>query len=105
MTVKLKPDKPGSGGAGAKIVDGARMTTTEALAAAEEFLGTGYKEIAPGVFRSADGRRQVRMTESDIAGHRGGESHMNFETGSSIIDPNGRVTFKPNENSHVYLTD
>jgi hypothetical protein len=33
---------------------------------AQRFLGPGYKEIAPGVFRSGNGLRQFRMTDNDI---------------------------------------
>jgi hypothetical protein len=37
-----------------------------ALRLAERILGKGYKEIAPGVYRSADGLKQFRMTDSDL---------------------------------------
>ena len=78
------------------------MTTNKALDAADDFLGAGYKEVAPGVFRSKDGLRQVRMTDADITGAHGGGAHMNFETGKSITNPNGRVTFKVTDNMHIY---
>lgn len=43
-------------------------------------MGAGYKEIAPGVFRSADGARQFRMTNADILGRHGDiGSHVHFE--------------------------
>lgn len=32
------------------------------------WLGKGYTEVAPGVYRSADGLRQFRMTASDLMG-------------------------------------
>jgi RHS repeat-associated protein len=66
------------------------------LRQAERWLGPGYKEIAPGVFRSADGLRQFRMTARDLAGHGGRMgAHVNFEA----LAPNGRVI----ENTHVLL--
>lgn len=76
------------------------MTDKQVLPLAEQYLGDGYTEIgAPnsGVFRSADGLRQFRMTESDITGSHGNMGpHVHFES----IDPiNGR----PIENSHVTL--
>jgi RHS repeat-associated protein len=43
----------------------APVNPTTALSAAEQWLGPGYSEIAPGVYRSADGLRQFRMTTSD----------------------------------------
>jgi hypothetical protein len=49
------------------------------LGLAIRWLGKGYSEIAPGVFRSADGLRQFRMTVSDLLGRHGGGSHVNFE--------------------------
>ncbi|OJV35348.1 MAG: hypothetical protein BGO33_08745 [Bacteroidia bacterium 43-41] len=41
-------------------------TAERALEMGTRVLGKGYKEIAPGVFRSADGLKQFRMTNSDI---------------------------------------
>jgi RHS repeat-associated protein len=92
-------------GAGKRLTNGAKMTTNEALDAADDFLGPGYKEVAPGVYRSKDGLRQVRMTDADISGAHGGGAHMNFETGHSITNPGGRVTFKATDNMHIYLAD
>lgn len=65
----------------------------EALGAAERWLGTGYREIAPGVFRSADNTRQFRMTASDLGAKR---PHVHFES----IGPNGREI---TESAHVYF--
>ena len=31
--------------------------------------------------------------------------YINFETGKSITNPKGRVTFKVTDNMHIYLTD
>ena len=71
-------------------------TVNKALALAERFLGKGYTEIAPGVFRSADRLRQVRMTDSDILGAHGKIGpHFNFEI---YIPQNLR---KPVKNYHV----
>lgn len=47
-------------------VHGGSTTTESALTQAENYLGPGYAEIAPGVFRSADGARHFRMTSSDL---------------------------------------
>ena len=82
-------------------------TTNRALDMADSFLGPGSREIAPGVFRSADGLRQVRMTASDLAprpDHFGGSPHLNFETGSISMN-NGRATFEVSTNMHVVITD
>ncbi|MFT9057376.1 MAG: hypothetical protein ABF449_12335 [Ethanoligenens sp.] len=91
--------------AGNSPSNGSKMTTNEALDAAEKFFGTDYKEIAPGVFRSNDGLRQVRMTDSDITGTHAGGAHMNFKTGKTITKPSGKSTFDVNQNIHVFLTD
>lgn len=65
-----------------------------ALASAERWLGAGYQEIAPGVFRSADGLRQFRMTNADLlATHGTIGSHVHFEA----LDALGRVI----ENLHL----
>jgi hypothetical protein len=64
-----------------------------ALGAGERWLGEGYREIAPGVYRSADNTRQFRMTASDLGAKN---PHVHFES----IGPNGREI---TENAHVYL--
>ncbi len=65
-----------------------------ALGSAQKWLGAGATEIAPGVFRSADGLRQFRMTASDLAGAHGAIGpHVHFEA----LDAVGKVT----ENLHV----
>ena len=90
-----------------KLTDGMKMKTDEALNTAEEFLGDEYEEIASGVFRSKDGTKQVRMTDSDLSpvNNHAGAKHMNFETGVSITKPNGRVVFKVKNNTHIFITD
>jgi uncharacterized protein RhaS with RHS repeats len=62
-----------------QLVDGMTLKVDDALDAAADFLGAGYKELAPGRFRSADGTRQVRMQDGDILGRHGSGPHMNFE--------------------------
>jgi len=81
------------------------LSAEEALGAADQFLGDGYKEIAPGVFKSSDGTRMVRMTESDLqeVGNHAGGPHFNFETGETKIKPNGKETFVSKTNKHVYI--
>jgi hypothetical protein len=65
-----------------------------ALGAAQRWLGTGYKEIAPGVYRSGDALRQFRMTTSDLVGAHGKLGpHIHFEA----LDAQGVVL----ENLHV----
>ncbi len=41
-------------------------TAEQALELGSKILKSGYAEIKPGVFRSADGLRQFRMTDSDL---------------------------------------
>jgi hypothetical protein len=74
-------------------VGGGEVTPEFGLTKAEEWLGSGYKEMSPGVFRSADGSRQFRMRDADL---QATQPHIHFE----IIAPNGRWIL---ENSHVYL--
>ena len=72
---------------------GGEATIDQVLNAGEEWLGEGYQEIGPGVFRSADGTRQFRITNNDISGL---EPHAHFE----YIGADGRTII---ENSHVGL--
>lgn len=76
-------------------IGGGATTASQALGNAERWLGSGYKEISPGVFRSADNTRQFRMTTSDLIDPKQGP-HVHFET----IGPNGRTI---TENSHVCI--
>ncbi len=77
------------------------LTTDEALAAGQKFLGIGYKEIGKpgsGVFHSADGKREFRIDSGSISGaHAPGVPHVHFgvknpETGKYIS--NNHVPFK-----------
>jgi hypothetical protein len=68
-----------------------------ALRSGEKWLGAGYREIAPGVFRSADGLRQFRMTTADLLPRHGNiGSHVHFEA----LDQAGKVI----ENLHLPVT-
>lgn len=79
----------------AKNIDGGKVTVNQTLDGAEKYLGEGYKEIAPGVYRNGD--RQFRITDTDLTDTRIGP-HANFES----IGPDGR---KIVENSHVRIID
>jgi uncharacterized protein RhaS with RHS repeats len=72
---------------------GGRASVDAILRGAEKWLGNGYKEIAPGVYRSADNARQFRMKNGDL-GHK--NPHVHFEA----IADDGRTIL---ENSHVYI--
>ena len=64
------------------------MASRDALNHGIKWLGTGYKEIAPGVFRSADGLRQFRMTAADLLGSHGKVGpHVHIEA----LDKFGKV--------------
>lgn len=70
------------------------------LEIAERFLGAGYREIDNGVFRSADGLRQFRMTDGDILGRHGDIGpHFNFE----VYDASNLR--KPITNYHMPISD
>lgn len=93
-----------------QLVDNSFADSDDALAMAMDFLGE-YDEIAPNVFRSkqaidfdSSGNpifAQVRMTNSDLAGHGGGPSHFNFE----LWSPDSRGGWKSVGNKHVNLMD
>jgi hypothetical protein len=74
-------------------VHGGSATPEQALEQGEQWLGPGYREIAPGVYRSADNARQFRMTDSDLMAP---DPHVHFKA----IGPDGREII---ENSHLYL--
>lgn len=61
-----------------------KLKTNDALEAAPDWLGKGYKDLGKGRYVSADGKRAVRMGDSDILGKHGGGNHMNFEVLSPI---------------------
>ena len=64
-----------------KYKDGMKMTEDEALDAAQDFLGEGYREVSADRFVSADGMRQVRMSPKDLAvvNNHAGSPHLNFD--------------------------
>jgi RHS repeat-associated protein len=98
---------PGVSTPAAGVHDGASLGTSEALGAAEAHLGTGYRQVAPGVYKSADGTKVVRLTDSDLAktGNHAGDPHMNFETGETVVKPNGKESFVSRQNDHVFLPE
>ena len=71
---------------GAGEFEGGALAAHEALNSAEAWLGNGYKEIANGVFRSADNARQFRMTASDLFKDLDKGMHVHFES----IGANGK---------------
>ena len=90
---------PGGGysaaGKVARNVDGGAATAELALKSGASWLGKGYREISPGVFRSANNKRQFRMTTSDLLDKKLGP-HVHFEA----IGKDGREIL---ENSHVRI--
>jgi len=74
-------------------IDGGLLSQDSVLGRAEDWLEPGYREIAPDVFRSADGTRQFRMRTSDLTNRRRGP-HVHFEA----ISPDGRGII---ENAHI----
>jgi hypothetical protein len=89
------------------IKDGDSLSTDDALDLAQDSLGPGYKEVGPGVFKSADGKIMVRITDSDLAkkGNHAGAPHMNIETGVTVKKPNGKESFIPDDNKHIFLPE
>ncbi|MCA9940053.1 MAG: hypothetical protein KC418_15540 [Anaerolineales bacterium] len=93
-----------------QLIDQGFANSDDAMEMALDFVGD-YDEIATDVFRSkqaigidASGNpifAQVRMTNSDLVGHGGGPSHMNFELW--IPDANGRWIQVGNK--HLNLTN
>jgi hypothetical protein len=70
------------------------IASGDALNHGIKWLGAGYNEIAPGVFRSADGLRQFRMTAADLLGSHGKVGpHVHIEA----LDKFGKVI----ENLHL----
>lgn len=87
------------GGRGAVNVTSGGRTVDEALTTGQRFVGEGAQEVGPGVFRSADGTRQFRMTDADITGSHGKIGpHVHFEK----FDP---LTGEKIKNIHTPLRD
>ena len=74
--------------------NGTTVSSSEALDMADDFLGSGYIELSPGRFVSADGLRQVRMKPDDLMGTHGGGPHINFD----ILLPKYKT-------SHIFFID
>ena len=85
--------------------DRTQMTTDEILDVAEKFLGLEYEEVEPGRFVADGGRRQFRMTESDLAftNNHAGRPHVNFEIWSNNPYRFGRMDLV--SNVHVFIID
>ena len=85
--------------------NGAHMSTSNALTAAESFLGPGYVQAESGRFTSMDGTRQVRFLDSDLAtyNNHAGAPHMNFEIWRADPFRAGRMELI--NNIHVYLME
>jgi RHS repeat-associated protein len=76
------------------ITHAGKLTPDVALSAAQRWLGPGYRELAPGVYRSVDNLRQFRMVTSDLVGAHGKIGpHVHFQA----FDDLGVVV----ENLHV----
>lgn len=85
------------------LKNGSNLKTNDALDAAEDFLGKGYKDAGNGRFISADGTKVVRMGDNDILGKHGGGPHMNFETMAPNPAKPGKMQVI--DNMHIYLED
>jgi hypothetical protein len=81
------------GGLG-NIVQNGVVSESMALNAGTKWVGEGAKELGPGVYRSIDGSRQLRITTADLIGSHGKLGpHVHFES----LSPAGKVM----ENLHV----
>lgn len=85
------------------LKNGSKLKTNDALDAAEDFLGKGYKDAGNGRFISADGTKVVRMGDNDILGKHGGGPHMNFVTMAPNPAKPGKMQVI--DNMHIYLED
>jgi hypothetical protein len=64
------------------------MQEDVALEQGLRWLGKGYREIGPGVYRSADGLRQFRITDADLIPTHGSIGpHVHFEAFDSLGIP------------------
>ena len=74
--------------------NGTTVSSSEALDMADDFLGSGYIELSPGRFVSADGLRQVRMKPDDLMGTHGGGPRINFD-----------ILLSKHKTSHIFFID
>lgn len=72
---------------------GGRISESGFLNAVERYLGSGYREVSPGRYVSADGLRQVRFGAHEV---RGPTLHGHFE---AFDQPGGRII----ENTRVNI--
>jgi RHS repeat-associated protein len=77
----------GTVNANGTLESGANVSRFDAVTSAPDFLGEGSTEIAPSVWRSADGLSQFRMTSID---------HANFEMFSDASDKYPIINFHAN---------
>lgn len=84
-----------------KLKDGDKLTEHDALTEAEKFLGKNYKNPSKDRYVSADGKRQVRFGDDDLAGHNGRwEGHVHLEDiGINPLTGKPMVTL----NRHIFL--
>ena len=92
-----------AGGPADEIYDGMKLASNDALSSAIKFLGNDYIDAGNWRFISKDGKRVVRMGDSDLRGHGGGSPHMNFEVLGPNPDKQGKM--KVLKNMHIFLTD
>ncbi|MBU0678144.1 MAG: RHS domain-containing protein [Verrucomicrobia bacterium] len=91
--------KAGKYGAKAVNVTSKARSAERALEIGEKFVGKGYKEVAPGVYRSVDGSRQFRMTGRDLTPTHGDIGpHVHYQKF-------GPVTGAEIKNIHTPITD
>ena len=92
----ISGNSPGNGGNNTQTLpkNNTYLEANEALELAEDYLGYGYIEVAPGRFVSLDGMRQIRMGPNDLLGMHGGGPHINFDR----LSPSYKT-------SHVYFWD
>ena len=80
-----------------------KMKTNDALDLASNFLENGYSEQSKSRFVSKDGRRVVRLGDSDILGKHAGGPHINFELMKPHPKKVGKMKVK--DNIHIFLED
>jgi RHS repeat-associated protein len=99
------------------LADGQSYSTDEVLSLGQNFVGDNPLTVDEGVYISSkskgtiDGKEvytRFRITDSDIAGHGGGQPHANFELVYRVTGPSGKVRyvlFEGQSNLHIYFSD
>ena len=59
--------------------NGTTVDSSTGLNMAIDYLGTGYISKTPDRYVSADGYRQIRISDADILGMHAGGPHINFD--------------------------